>query len=209
MPSFSRLGMRSDMRRRIVILVFFAIFIGSRSGSIARAEVVDKIVAVVDGRIITLSDVRKEHQVQEVLGDPSETDDELIQSMIDRTLMEGEMAQFPSLEVSDDEVDERMKAISDLKGVAPEEIRNAVIRKIQRRRYLELRYRQFVVVTNDEIEKEYETIFVPEAKRRGLAVPDLKTVEDDIRMILVEKKMSEEVETSLMTLRERSNYEVF
>jgi hypothetical protein len=201
--------MRSNMQRRIFILLLFAIVTGSRIARIAQAEVIDKIVAVVDGRIITLSDVRKEHQVQEVLGDPSETDDDLIQSMIDRSLMEGEMEQFPSLEVSDDEVDERMKAISDLKGVAPEEIRNAIIRKIQRRRYLELRYRQFVVVTNDEIEKEYETTFVPEAKKRGVAVPDLKAVEDDLRMILFEKKMSQEVETSLMALRERSNYEVF
>jgi hypothetical protein len=129
--------------------------------------------------------------------------------MIDRTLMQGEMAQFPSLEVSDDEIDERFKAIPDLKGVAPADIRNAIVRKIQRRRYLELRFGQFVVVTNDEIEKEYETIFVPEAKKRGIAVPDLKAVEGEIRMILIEKKMSEEVETSLKALRERSNYEVF
>jgi hypothetical protein len=119
------------------------------------------------------------------------------------------MAQFPSLDVSDDEVDERMKTISDFHGVAPTAIRNAIIRKIQRRKYLDLRYRQFIVVSSEEIEKEYEATFVPEALKRGIAVPDLKTIEDDLRMILFEKKVSEEVESSLRDLRMRSNVEVF
>jgi hypothetical protein len=173
------------------------------------AEVIDKIAAVVNGRIITLSDIRLEHEVQAVLGDPSEIDEELLKSMIDRALMEEDMAQFPSLEVSDEEVDERMKAITDFRGVDPSAIRNAIVRKIQRRRYLELRYQQFIVVSSEEIEKEYETTFFPEAVKRGVAVPELKDIEESLRMILFEKKVSQEVEISLRDLRVRSNVETF
>ena len=196
--------MRSNMNRRLSILLLFAMFCWSRPGSLLHAEVIDKIAAVVDGRIITMSDIRLEHEVQAVLGDPSESDDELLKSMIDRALLEGEMAQFPSLDVSDDEVDERLMAISDLHGVAPSVIRNAIVRK-----YLDLRYRQFVVVSSEEIEKEYETTFVPDAVKRGIAVPDLKDIEENLRMILFETKVSQEVEISLRDLRERSNVEVF
>ena len=201
--------MRSKMNRRLSILLLFAMFCWSRPGSLLHAEVIDKIAAVVDGRIITMSDIRLEHEVQVVLGDPSESDDELLKSMIDRALLEGEMAQFPSLDVSDDEVDERLMAISDLHGVAPSVIRNAIVRKIQRRKYLDLRYRQFVVVSSEEIEKEYETTFVPDAVKRGIAVPDLKDIEENLRMILFETKVSQEVEISLRDLRERSNVEIF
>jgi len=177
--------------------------------SFLHAEVIDKVAAVVDGRIITLSDIRLEHEVQAVLGDPPETNEELLKSMIDRALMEEEMAQFPSLDVSDDEVDERMKTVTDFHGVDPSAVRSAIVRKIQRRRYLELRYQQFIVVSNEELEKEYETAFVPEAVKRGIPVPALKDIEENLRMILSEKKVSEEVEMSLRDLRARSNVESF
>src|SRR3954469_3839918 len=197
------------MNRRLSILLLVTMFCWSRPVSLLHAEVIDKIAAVVDGRIITLSDIRLEHEIQTVLGDPAETNDELLKSMIDRALMEEEMAQFPSLEVSDDEVDERMKAIADFHGVDPSAVRSAVVRKIQRRRYLELRYQQSIVVSNDEVEKEYETTFVPEAIKRGVKVLELKDVEQTLRMILVEKKVSQEVEMSLRDLRARSNVETF
>jgi hypothetical protein len=197
------------MNRKLSILLLFAMFCWSRPTSSLHAEVIDKIAAVVDGRIITLSDIRLEHEVQAVLGDPAGTNEELLKSMIDRALMEEEMAQFPSLDVSDEEVDERMKVITDFHGVDPSAVRGAVVRKIQRRRYLELRYKQFIVVSNEEIEKEYETTFVPEAVKRGIPVPELKDIVENLRMILSEKKVSEEVEMSLRDLRARSNVESF
>jgi hypothetical protein len=201
--------MRFKMNRRISILLLLAMFCWSRPRSLLHAEVIDKIAAVVDGRIITLSDIRLEHEIRAVLGDPSESDEALLKSMIDRALMEEEMAQFPSLEVPDEEVDERMTSITDFRGVDISAIRNAIVGKIQRRRYLELRYQQFIVVSSEEIEKEYETIFVPEAVKRGVAIPELKEIEESLRMILFEKKVSQEVEMSLRDLRARSNVETF
>jgi hypothetical protein len=65
------------------------------------------------------------------------------------------------------------------------------------------------VVSSEEIEKEYETVFVPEAQKRGIAVPSLKDIEEELRMILFEKKVSQEVEISLRDLRARSNVENF
>ena len=197
------------MNRKSVILLLVSMCCLSGNWFNARAEVIDRIVAVVDSKIITLSDLRLEQEIQRVLGDPVETDEDLLKSLIDRTLLEEEMAQFPSLDVDEGEIDERMKEISDLRGVARAAIQNAIIRKIQRRKYLELRYRQFIVVSSEEIEKEYETAFVPEAVRRGIVVPELKTIEEDLRMILFEKKLSQELEASLRDLRVRNNVERF
>src|SRR6187549_3585710 len=125
--------MRSDMNRSIAILILLATLCGGAAAARAGAEIIDRIVAVVDGRIITLSDLRLEHEIQAVLGDPSGTDEELLNTMIDRSLMEEEMMQFPSLDISDEEVDERMKDISNLRGLNSAVIRDAIIHKLQRR----------------------------------------------------------------------------
>jgi parvulin-like peptidyl-prolyl isomerase len=176
--------------------------------SAAHAEVIDKIAAVVDGAIITLSDIRKEHQIQTVLADHVESDDVILKTLIDRHLIDEEMAQYPGLEVTDDEIEERMKTVTDLHGVPAPEIRNAISGEIQRFKYFSLRYRQFIVVSNEEIANYYNTQFVPEAQKRGVAVPDLSAVEAGIRANLFEEKVNDEQEKSMETLRERSNIEI-
>jgi parvulin-like peptidyl-prolyl isomerase len=201
--------MRSKVYPTTAFLLLIAAFSVAGSNSMAQAEVIDKIAAVVDGRIITLSDIRKEHQLGAVLGDPVETDDVQLKSLIDRALLEGEMAQVPGLDVSESEIDERMKSIQDLRGMALPDIRNAISQRIQRDRYKRQRYRQFIVVSNEDIRIEYESVFVPEAKRRGIDVPDLSQVQNEIREILFESKVSDEIEDSLKALRARSNIEIF
>jgi parvulin-like peptidyl-prolyl isomerase len=201
--------MRSKVYPTTAFLLLIAAFSVAGSNSMAQAEVIDKIAAVVDGRIITLSDIRKEHQLGAVLGDPVETDDIQLKSLIDRALLEGEMAQVPGLDVSESEIDERMKSIQDLRGMALPDIRNAISQRIQRDRYKRQRYRQFIVVSNEDIRIEYESVFVPEAKRRGIDVPDLSQVQNEIREILFESKVSDEIEDSLKALRARSNIEIF
>jgi len=201
--------MRSNLFQLTKFLLLFAVFSAIFSNSIAQAEIIDRIAAAVDGRIITLSDIRKEHQIGAALGDPVETDELLLKSLIDRALLEKEMVQFPGLDVAESEIDERMKSIQDLRGVSVSDIRNAISQRIQRDRYKRQRYRQFIVVSNEEIRIEYETVFVPEAKRRGIDVPDLSQVQDEIQEILFESKVADEIETSLISLRARSNVEVF
>src|SRR5256885_1360424 len=51
--SFSRWAMRSDMFRRIAVLPFFVFAAICTQVPLARTETIDKIAAVVDGRIIT------------------------------------------------------------------------------------------------------------------------------------------------------------
>ena len=64
----------------------------------------DKIVAVVDGRIITLSDVRQESAVRSVLGETTIEDDALVQQIIEGYLIESQLAGFPGIDVTDEEV---------------------------------------------------------------------------------------------------------
>src|SRR5712671_1284662 len=197
-------GMRSDMQRKTAILLLLSLLYFGGPGPLARAEIIDRMVAVAAGRIITLSDIRKEREIMTVLGDVPGTDNDILQGLIDRYLLEEEFAQFPGLEVSDDDVDERMKVIKDFRGVPESEIRKALVLKFQRRLYLDLRYRQFILASNEEIRTYYETVFVPEVRQRGAEVPELEKVTESIRQNVIEEKLSREVEASMEALRMRS-----
>src|SRR5437773_9063804 len=57
-----------------------------------RAEVIDRIVAVVDGHIITASDMRQQREIRGTLGDkPIEDEAALLQHVIDDYLIETNM----------------------------------------------------------------------------------------------------------------------
>src|SRR5262249_22702935 len=72
------------------------------------AETLDKIVAVVDGRIITLSDVRQETAVRGILGEKAIDADAVIQQIIEGYLIESQLAGFPGINVTDEEVADAM-----------------------------------------------------------------------------------------------------
>lgn len=193
------------MFRRTIIIALISIFMCHST----HAEILDRIAAVVNGHVITLSDIRRERAILPVLGDPVGSDEEILKSLVDRFLLEEQIAQFPGLEISDEEINSRMSAIGDLHAVSPAEVKTAVANKIQRRRYFDLRYRQFILVSGEEIGNYYETRFVPEVRKRGMPVPDLDQVLDSIRENVFEEKLSEEVEKALKALRSRSNIEIF
>jgi len=192
------------MLRKALYSLLLAVIVLLNHSPAANGEIVDKIVAVVNGKIITLSDIRKEHEIQLAIGGKAETDKETLNSLIDQSLLEEDMSQYPGLGVTDDEIEMEMKLVSDTHGVALSEIRAANVRKLQRKKYLYLRFGQFIVVSNEEIESFYNNEFVPEVKRQGLMPPELKLVEMQIRQNLSDQKLSQELEDSLMELRTRS-----
>jgi hypothetical protein len=194
------------MSRKAILSLLFSIITWAGFSSSAQCEIVDRIVAVINGRIITLSDIRKEHRLQLAMNGPTETDGAVLNDLIDRYLLEEEMSQYPGLDVSDDEIDKGMKNVTDTHGLALSEIRNAYIHNIQRQKYFYLRFGQFIAVSNEEIETYYNKVYVPEAKRRGETPEDLNKVAQVIRQNVYFEKLSQqkELEDFLKELRTRS-----
>ncbi|HYR41465.1 MAG TPA: hypothetical protein VER98_00445 [Terriglobia bacterium] len=88
------------MKRALLFLCFLSFPAG------IRAELLDRMVAVVDGHIITAGDVRQEREILMRLGDkPIEDDKALIQHMVDNYLIETQIADFPGVDVTDADVD--------------------------------------------------------------------------------------------------------
>jgi hypothetical protein len=173
------------------------------------AETLDKIVAVVDGRIITLSDVRQESAIRSMLGEKPINDDAVIQQLIESHLIETQLAGFPGVDVSDDEIAEALAKVEKKDGVSPRALHDAVLRRMRTARYLDVRFRQFLTPTDQEAQKYYDDVFVPEARARGMnPIPPLEQVRDAIRKNVVEEQLDHEVSIWLEAVRRRSNIEI-
>jgi hypothetical protein len=197
-------------------------------------EVLDRIVAVVDGRIITLSDLRQERETRAILGEKSIDDDPaLTKQLVDTYLIERQTAEYPGIEVTDSEISGELRKAglfianspSDLspgRVLANEQglilafpyarVHAALSRRIRIQKFFDIRFRQLIRPTDDEIRAYYEQVFVPEAKTRGLkSIPPLTDPEmlNAVRENVRQESLDHEVDVWLEAIRRRSNVEVF
>jgi len=184
------------------------------STSMSRAEVIDRITAVVEGHIITLSDVRQEREIRMRLGEtpaPEGEDQVLTKDLVDRYLIERQIADYPNVDVSEAEVDERLQSIP-LNGTTNNVIRNAVRLRIRMQKFFAVKFGESIQPSDEQIRKYYEDVFVPAAQARGLnpipplTVPEMATA---VRENLVRESLDHEVTVWLEAIRRRSNIEVF
>jgi hypothetical protein len=201
---------------------------------IMHSEVIDRIVAVVDGHIITLSDLRREREVRAQLGDrPIEDNHILAGQVIENYLIEMQIADYPNIDVTDAEVDadfQKLKlyrvtapgpdksrtVLADSSGrileISESQIRDAVRLRIRIQKFFDMKFRQLIRPTDDDIRKYYEEVFVPEARKRGLeSVPPLTNAEmvDALRENVIQEKLNHEVTLWLEAIRRRSKIEFF
>src|ERR1051326_673519 len=97
------------------------------AGAAAQRETIDRIVAIVGNYFITLSDIRTEKLMREVLGEPAPKNDrEVLDELIDQNLIRAALDHHSLAEPSEAELDEAMSQIKDVKGLPPESVRAAV-----------------------------------------------------------------------------------
>jgi len=75
-----------------------------------QANVLDRLLAVVNGEVITLSDVRAARQMRLISGAEAMTDDQLLDALIERRLTIAEVARYTAAEPPAADVDARRKA---------------------------------------------------------------------------------------------------
>ena len=195
------------MKHRFYLSVFASLFLVT----IGRAEVIDRIVAVVEGHIITLSDLRQEREVRARLGEPAiDNDAVLVRQLVDNYLIERQTAEYPNIDVVNEEVEAELKRAAS-RIAESEALRDSVRRRIRIQKFFDLKFRQLIRPTDEEIRKYYENVFVPEARARGLqSIPPLSDGEmaRGIRENVVQESLDREVEVWLEAIRRRSNIEV-
>jgi len=188
-------------------------------------SLVDQIVVLVNGDIITRSDLfwsialspdaaSPEHQVSpDILK-------QKLDLMIDQRLIEQEAARMPAAEISQDEINRarneliagfgpaevfrrRVEAV----GLSQQRIDRLVRERIVIDKYIDFRFRSFVFVTDQEVQQYYDSRVVPELRRKNAVPPPLSDpkVRDPIVAILKQQKVNDELDRFLKDLRARAD----
>jgi parvulin-like peptidyl-prolyl isomerase len=183
-------------------------------------ETVDRIVAIVDTDIILMSDVRALQRYQVFVDGKSETDEQVLDRLIDQWIVrnEAKAVQFPqppdsevkrSLErlqrsfSSPEEFEERKK----LSGLTDEDIDRMLRSTLYLSNYLDSRFRASIQIEDKDIEEFYKTRIVPRAESRGQTPPTLDAARGFIHEALVQRAVNEQSDKWLKDSRARVRVE--
>ena len=170
----------------------------------SQPQIVDGIVARIEGDIITFSELRELAAYQQLLDGHPQTDEELRSELIEQWMLNDEAtgAGFPMPEAA--EVDREMSRVQNsfpntaafderLGEVAlpSEALRREVTRQIYLARYLDYKFRSSVQVDDAAIANYYRDHLVPELQAKGQQAPPLTDVTDQIRELLIEQGVND------------------
>jgi hypothetical protein len=195
-----------------------------RFPSVLHAEIIDRILAVVNGKILTLSDVEQELDFLLLAGGnpgilPPIRD--VLAKLIDQHLIRQQMEQFPSVEVSPEEVRDQLAHLRqghpdpklwqqqmEHAGISLEKLEEHLQEQLKILKFLDDRFRPFAVVETAEIEEYYRRDFLPPLKAKNLTPPQLAEVEEKIRGLLIEQKINDQMEDWLKSLKEAASLQI-
>jgi peptidyl-prolyl cis-trans isomerase SurA len=180
----------------------------------AQAELVDRIVAILDRDVIMLSEAEQAILLVELSSGEAAGLRDVVERLIEARLIEREVARFTDSPVPDELIEERLArvrssfpnaealdAMLSSRGMTRAELRSDVSRQLTVNRYLERRFRALTYVTEDDIENYFSAEVLPElSDERG---PTLEEI-DQIRRILEEQRFNERVDQWIEGLKKRS-----
>jgi SurA-like protein len=221
----------SNVRYLCLALSTFLVFAGAVP---APAEIIDRILAVVNQQIITLGDVEQERKFQEMglsemdalqnrEAKEKQVQFDLTQRLIEQNLIRQQIQQFPGTEVSAEGIATQIASIRDKFGgaerweqtlrtlhITQEELKSRVEWQLQVMKFLDYRFRQFVIVDQKEIRDYYSNNLLPALAAKGIKEqPPLPEVEEKIREILTEEKLDVQLDEWLKSLKESASIEIF
>ena len=207
--------------RSATIRALFAVLLAMAAGHVLGGqEILDRIVARVENDIILLSDVQALNRYQQLVDGKSETQEQILDRLIDQWIVrtEADVAHFPP--PSDADIDsnlsrlqksfasaEEYEARKKQSGLDDSEIRRIVGTQLYLSNYLDSRFRPSVQIDPKAIEDFYQTAVLPVAKARGQEPPSLEAARDSIQEALIQQRINEQADRWLKESRLRLHIE--
>lgn len=191
------------------------------------AVIIDRIAAVVDQEVITLTEVEQLVTLRVLGRVPSESESDYRKRTLDTMIAQalrfrGDVERFGAEDVPKDSIESRLIEITDRLGgeaareaalrkaeLTLDELRAIVKRQLQVEASVEERFSPLIFVSLEEIEIYYRDTWTQQRRQRGLAVPPLSEAREEIRSILKSERLQAEIETWTAQLRARANVDVF
>jgi len=190
-------------------------------------QVVDKMVATVnvgtqsgcDLCLITYSDLLWQLALQPKSSLESPSSDDLnraLRLIIDQRLILEEAEKLPSIEPTPDEVKAARNGIAQAfpslaefqlrlqrVGLTADKLNQILEQRVRIEKYLDFRFRNFVVITQKEVADYYTDVYAPRYKGRQI-VPTLEAARGEIEKILTEARIESDMDSFLDNARERA-----
>jgi hypothetical protein len=189
------------------------------------AVTVDRIAAVIDRQVLTVSEVT---QLVEIRFFPrtSESEDDhrrdVLDALIAQALRYRDVERFGAQDIPNDTIEARLQTIqrrfaneSEFAAALAraeltlDEVRALVKRQLQVEAYIQERFAPLVFVSPEDIESYYRGAWSTQRRERGLSVPPLDQVREEIRLAVRATRVEQEIARWTGQLRERANVDVY
>ncbi|HZD09416.1 MAG TPA: SurA N-terminal domain-containing protein [Candidatus Limnocylindrales bacterium] len=196
---------------------------------IAQAQVVDRMVAVVNRHVILESELDQATQVEFLLqAKPIERVTSVdrmavLERLINRSLLDQQIVNPAMLDPAPEELkakieemrqgipgastNESWKNILTGYGLTQQDVEEQLTSQFRILRFIDLRFRGLVRIDKKAIAAYYQDRFLPEVRKRNASEPQLSEVSDKIEQILAEQRIDELLNNWLKTLRAQAHIE--
>lgn len=221
---FARIRSVSIRPIRVIRGLFFFGFITVVSMTLHShaQQIVDQVLTQVNDDIITRIDLLWSIAIDPKAPSPvgpvgSDLLRQKLDVMIDERLIAQEAARIPTAEITQDEIDKkRTELIKGFRneaefrqragsvGLTPQKIDDLLRQRILIERFVDFRFRSFMLATEQEIKRYYDEQLVPEVRKAGQVPPPLEQVRDKISDVLKQDKVNTEIDRWLAAARQRA-----
>jgi len=192
----------------------------------APAAIVDRIAALIDRQVITVSEVSQMAEIRFFPRKAGQSDDDyrhvILESLIAQALRFRDVERFGAEDIPKDSIEsrfldiqKRFSAAADFAAamqraeLSPDEVRALVKRQLQVEAYIQERFAPMIFVSTDEIEAYYRGDWSQQRRQRGLPIPPLAEVTEEIRTLLKSNRLQSEIDRWTTQLRARANVDIY
>lgn len=191
----------------------------------AFAVTVDRIAATVDRQVLTVSEITQMVEIRFFARTVEDNDDHrrnVLDALIAQALRFRDVERFGAQDISADTIEARLLEIqrrfpSETEFMAAvaraeltlDEVRALVKRQLQVEAYIQERFAPLVFISSDEIDAYYRGPWSQQRRERGLAIPPLASVQDEIRTAVRGSRLEEEIGKWTAQLRERADVDIY
>jgi hypothetical protein len=196
------------------------------TSSVGQGVMLDRVVAVVNGDVILESDVDEERRFEEIQpyrrSEAELAREKMLERLIDRALILQQAVSEPEDVVTDQELDAQLaglrRDIPDCKeyhcetddgwqkylaihGFTVEEFRERWLLRMKLLKFIEVRFRSGIKITNAEIKQFYDSKMLPEYEERKVTPPNIDTISKRIEEVLLQQEVGALLVDWLKSLR--------
>jgi hypothetical protein len=191
----------------------------------ASAVTIDRVAATLDRQVLTVSEITQMFELRFFPPKAADMDTQrrdILDALIAQALRFRDVERFGAQDIPKDSIEARLNEIqkrfpseADFNAALTrteltlDEVRALVKRQLQVEAYIQERFAPLIFVSSEEIENYYRGPWSAQRRERGLPIPDLTEVREEIRTLLKASRLQEEIERWTAQLRARANVDIY